>query len=156
MLSRRRHRLRVVWQRHAYCVFSRYCVVAAVKGVGRHVPTARRCCGATPRFSRMASENTTPPSTPRLVVDRRDFDAYSYEFFFAFTRTTLNVDENQGPPFKYFNNRLFQCRIGEVLFFRFSSSCALKTLVSRRQILICPNEKLIANIVYLLLVHCNR
>lgn len=28
-------------------------------GVGRHVPTAR-CCGATPRFSRMASENTPP------------------------------------------------------------------------------------------------
>jgi len=30
-------------------------------GVGRHVPTARCCCGATPRFSRMASENTTSP-----------------------------------------------------------------------------------------------
>lgn len=64
------------------------------EGVGRHVPTARRCCGATPRFSRMASENTTPPpifsssrppSAPRLVVDRRDFDAYFYEFFSAFT-----------------------------------------------------------------------
>lgn len=76
-------------------------------GVSRHVPTARRCCGATPRFSRMASENTplpvfssscpsSSPPPPTLVVDRCDFDEYFYNFFSAFTRTTLNVYENQG------------------------------------------------------------
>jgi len=98
-------------------------------GVGRHVPTARRCCGATPRFSRMASENTMPPpifsssrppSAPPPSRRSSRFQCIFFnEFFSAFTRTTLNVDENQGPPFEYFNDRPFQCRIGDYFSYAF-------------------------------------
>lgn len=67
------------------------------------VVTPRRVFPAWPRKIRRLCRRFRLPVrlvAPRPVVDRCDF----YEFFSPFTRTTLNVDENQGPPLEYFND----------------------------------------------------